>query len=186
VLSAIRKPAFSGLYEDPRILRLQQVAPAGLEPRYTNEADAITVIYKTPQMKEGLSDLPWHRDCGMGGHAIMCPAINVSIYLEDATRQSGELRFLPGSHRASCGNLDGDSRHGVAVAATAGSVSLHYTDVMHAAPEPTGKEGPFRSSVLLGFARIKGTHRGERHYNDVLFRSDDGQVEHMDTLLTDR
>lgn len=116
----------------------------------------------------------------------MCPAINVSIYLQDANEQSGELRFLPGSHRSSCGNLDGDTRFGIAVAAKAGSVTLHYTDVMHAAPEPRGDCEHFRSSVLLGFARIKGTHRGDRHYNDVLFRSDDGQIEHMDSLLVKR
>ena len=64
----------------------------------------------------------------------MCPAIIVCIYLQDATAESGELRFLPGSHRTSCGTLDGDQRLGVAVAAQAGAVTPHYTDVMHAAP----------------------------------------------------
>ena len=189
VLAAVRKPAFAKIYDDPRIRQLQQLVPPGLEPRYNSEEgelDGVTVVYKTPHMKEGLSDLPWHRDCGMGGHAIMCPAVNVSIYLVDATAERGELRFLPGSHKTSCGNLDGKTHFGVGVAALAGSVTLHYTDVMHAAPEPTGTEAPYRSSVLLGFARIKGTHRGERHYNDVLFRNEDGQIDHMDSLLVER
>ena len=30
----------------------------------------------------GLADLPWHRDCGMGGHPVKCPMLNVGIQLE--------------------------------------------------------------------------------------------------------
>jgi ectoine hydroxylase-related dioxygenase (phytanoyl-CoA dioxygenase family) len=189
VLAASRMPAFADLYQDPRICALQALLPAELEAKYTSaddELDGITVVYKTPDMDEGLSDLPWHRDCGMGGHAFMCPAIVLSIYLYDATEASGELRFLPGSHKASCGFLDSDKAYGVAAPARAGSVSLHFTDVMHAAPQPRGDQAPFRTSVLLSFARVKGTHSGERHYNDVLLGNEDGQIDHMDTLLVER
>ena len=37
----------------------------------------------------------------MGGHPIMCPAINIGIQLDAATLESGCLRFVPGSHRSS-------------------------------------------------------------------------------------
>ena len=67
------------LYEDPRITRLIPAMPAGLRANKAGSVDGVTVIYKTPDMSDGLSDLPWHRDCGMGGHAHMCPAINLSI-----------------------------------------------------------------------------------------------------------
>ena len=50
-------------------------------------------------MKEGLSDLPWHRDCGMGGHASMCPTINLSIFISEANEATGPLKVLPGSLR---------------------------------------------------------------------------------------
>jgi hypothetical protein len=33
----------------------------------------------------GLSDLPWHRDCGLGGHPVTCPTLNVGIQLDAAT-----------------------------------------------------------------------------------------------------
>ena len=61
-----------------------------------------------------------------------------------------------------------------------GDVTLHYGDGLHVAPPPTGRKGPFRSCVLMGFQRADAwNHRGTRHYNDVLLGSEDGQIEHM-------
>ena len=49
-----------------------------------------------------------------------------------------------------------------------------------AAPPPTSDEGPFRTSLLIGFAPEGfAHHRGEDHYNDVLLRSEDGHVPHL-------
>lgn len=183
VLLGGTKPAFSGLYEDERVQRIQKLLPEGASPCEASDVDGVTVVYKTPDMVEGLSNLPWHRDCGMGGHALKCPACNFSIYLYDPTREAGELRFMPGSHKASYGNNFSGTDLGVAAPAKAGSVTLHATDVMHAAPPPTSKQGPFRTSVLLSFKRKEGTHRGERHYNDVLLGRDDGQIDSMQDML---
>jgi hypothetical protein len=57
---------------------------------------------------------------------------------------------------------------------------------MHAAPEPAAGEDAYRTSVLLNYARHKRTHDGGRHYNDVLLGDEEGQIQHMDTLLTER
>ena len=40
--------------------------------------ESITVIFKLPQASDGLANLPWHRDCGMGGHSVMCPILVAS------------------------------------------------------------------------------------------------------------
>jgi len=144
--------------------------------------DGVSILIKNPGMAEGLSDLPWHRDCGMGGHASMCPVLIFSIYLAPSRPESGELRMLPGSHEASLGFFEAtDPRapRGVGIAADPGDVTLHYGDIMHAAPPPTGT-GPFRKCVLLSFARADAhNHRGESSYNDVLLSREDGQVEHL-------
>ncbi len=183
VLNGGDAPELARLYDDPRITRLIPAMPEGLRGNNPHAVDGVTIIYKMPGMAEGLSDLPWHRDCGMGGHAHMCPAINLSIYLHDATPERGELRFLPGSHRASCGNMDGRKEFGVRADAKAGSVSLHYTDVMHAAPPPQPGQDNYRTSVLLNYTRHKHTHDGGRHYNDVLLGDEEGQIQHMDSVL---
>jgi hypothetical protein len=169
------------LFGDPRIAGLAALSHEKLDPR-EDDGDGISVLIKNPAMTEGLSDLPWHRDCGMGGHASMCPVLIFSIYLAPSRPETGELRMLPGSHEASLGFFEAtDPRapRGVSLVADPGDVTLHYGDIMHAAPPPTGS-GPFRRCVLLSFARPDAyNHRGERSYNDVLLSRDDGQVEHL-------
>lgn len=177
----------ASLYDDPRIKQLATLMPDGLRGANPRDQDGVTVIFKNPDMSEGLSDLPWHRDCGMGGHAIMCPTVIISIYLYDASDEAGALRFLPGSHKASYGFIDAADEHaprGIRADARAGSVTLHFGDVMHAAPEPTGQCEHYRQSILLTYQPAYQNHRGERHYNDRLFdERDDGQVPNMKSLV---
>ena len=37
--------------------------------------DGIGVVIKRPGADSGLADLPWHQDCGLGGHPVLCPSI---------------------------------------------------------------------------------------------------------------
>ena len=166
---------------DPRIADLAGLSHHDLVLR-ERWGDGVAVLIKNPGMTEGLSDLPWHRDCGMGGHASMCPVLTFSIYLAPSRPETGELRMLPGSHECSLGFFEAtDPRapRGVGLAADPGDVSLHYGDIMHVAPPPTGG-GPFRKCILLSYARADAyNHRGDSSYNDVLLSREDGQVEHL-------
>ena len=177
VIHAGARERLRRLYEDERIRRLATLPDESLVARGAGKVNGATVLWKQPGVAEGLGDLPWHRDCGMGGHAVMCPAVNCSIHLGPATPDSGDLRFLPGSWRYSVGFADGDdasAARGVSLDAEPGDVSLHYGDVVHAAPPPQSESGPFRTSVLIGFSRPEFEHhRGEAHYNDALFQDDE-------------
>jgi ectoine hydroxylase-related dioxygenase (phytanoyl-CoA dioxygenase family) len=187
VLRAASRPRMRALREDPRVKRIVSVVPYPLREDLRTGRDAVTVLWKRPGMTEGLADLPWHRDCGMGGHATNCPAIVMTICLTTGAPEAGELRFLPGSHRGSYPFVDGsDTRapRGVSVPVTAGDVTIHATDVMHASMAPTSATGPHRISVLMAWVPPEaGHHRGGRHYNDVLLDGDDGQVEHLGQKL---
>lgn len=169
------------LFTDPRIESLVPLTGEAVRPA-KDRVEGITVLYKTADMREGLSDLPWHRDCGMGGHAVMCPLVNLTIFLEDATAEKGELRFLPGSAGGvshAFASQAGESL-GVAVPARAGDVTLHLSDVLHAAPPPTGgSETKCRTSLILTYPHERAFDYigpGEA-YNDVLLGSEDGQVQ---------
>ncbi|MFN8036846.1 MAG: phytanoyl-CoA dioxygenase family protein [Acidimicrobiia bacterium] len=183
VLRAATRPRLRALYDDARVQRIASVPATPLVAKHTEGCDAVTVLWKIPNVREGLADLPWHRDCGMGGHARNCPAIVMTICLNDGSAAAGELRVLPGSHRASFPFVDGTDRaapRGVSIGVTAGDVTIHATDVMHASLPPTSEVGPHRISVLLDFVSPgAGHHRGGRHYNDVLLGADDGQVAHL-------
>jgi hypothetical protein len=182
VTRAAAKPRLATLPSDPRVLGLAALAGTELVHR-DGEGNGVTVIFKNPGIREGLSDLPWHRDCGMGGHALMCPVVIVSTYLTPANAATGELRFLPGSHTRACGFVDArDPRapRGVSFDAQPGDVSVHFGDVMHAAPPPArGDLAGYRVSAITGFAPPSArVHRG-KSYNEALHRRDDGQIEHL-------
>ena len=187
-LNAGCHPIYANLYDDARLLALAKLLPEGMIHPAPADKDGITVIFKNFGVSEGLSDLPWHRDCGMGGHATMCPTYIISIYLYDATPAQGALNFLPGSHRYAFGFSDAQADAlpaAVEVAARAGDITLHIGDVMHAAPPPQADVSPFRQSVLLSYQPQFDNHRGERHYNDVLLGAEDGQVSHMGDVIQD-
>jgi hypothetical protein len=172
------------LPSDPRVVGLVSLADETLVLIGEGAEGGISIIFKNPDMVEGLSDLPWHRDCGMGGHAVMCPILIVSVFLSSGGPEAGELRVLPGSWRGSCPYIDANdprAPRGVSPATAAGDVLLHYGDVMHAAPPPTRNDlEHYRTSAVMAFARPGSRpHRGERNYNDVLLSRDDGQVEHL-------
>jgi ectoine hydroxylase-related dioxygenase (phytanoyl-CoA dioxygenase family) len=184
VTRAASKPRLGALPRDPRVLALRDLAGEPLVHKL-GEGDGVTVIWKQPGVAEGMGDLPWHRDCGMGGHATMCPILVCSIFLTDATPETGELVFLPGSWRTSCVQAvfagEAGAPAGAHFRARPGDVSLHYGDTLHAAPPPTRADLPtYRASAVVSFARPGAHHhRGERSYNAVLHRREDGQIEHL-------
>jgi hypothetical protein len=190
VTRARAKPRLRTLPDDPRLVALKDLADEALEHRAPPSAEeGVSVIWKRPRMSEGLGDLPWHRDCGMGGHAILCPTLIASVFLTPSTPETGELRMLPGSWQRGCGPID--ARHpgaprGASFAAGPGDVSLHYGDTMHAAPPPTRDDlDTYRISAVTGYARPGArAHRG-RHYNEVLHRREDGQIEHLAKVAAD-
>jgi ectoine hydroxylase-related dioxygenase (phytanoyl-CoA dioxygenase family) len=190
VTRAAAKPGLRALPHDPRLVALKDLADEKLAHRVPPSADeGVSVIWKRPRMSEGLGDLPWHRDCGMGGHAVMCPTLIASVFLTPATPETGELRMLPASWKCGCGPIDARHPHaprGVSFAAAPGDVSLHYGDTMHAAPPPTRDDlDTYRISAVTGYARAGArAHRG-RYYNEVLHRREDGQIEHLAKIAAD-
>ncbi len=190
VTRAATQPQLASIPEDPRMLQLVAVADEPLRHQPPKgRGEGVSIIWKNPSMTEGMSDIPWHRDCGMGGHSSLCPALVASVFLTDSTPETGELMFLPGSWNRGCPPIDPShprAPRGAHFAARPGDVTLHYGDTMHAAPPPAGSQlDGYRISAVTAYTR-KGArpHRG-RHYNDVLHRRDDGQVESLSELVTD-
>ena len=194
VLRAASRPSLNALIQDRRVRQIVEIADEELSPSVDDgpeSVDRVTVLWKRPGMTDGLGDLPWHRDCGMGGHANRCPSTVLTICLTAGSAEAGELRFLPGSHRGSFPFVDGkatEAPDGVGLPIGPGDVTLHYSDLMHASLPPTSTAGPHRISVLMGFAPTGPSHHlGDRHYNDALLANQDGQIEHLgQRLLAER
>lgn len=162
------EPAIAALGDDPRIRRLAGLADEPLRIA-GDRSDGHSVVIKNPGIAEGLSDLPWHRDCGLGGHPFTCPAINIGIQLDAATAASGQLHFAPGTWRSSCHRADLTRAQTVAVDTEPGDCTVHFGDVMHAAPPPTGG-GPGRRALYLSClpARAFDHIPAGKSYNDTI------------------
>jgi len=181
-----RSGVIAALADDARLRRFRLLSGEDLVPEL-DCLDGIGVVIKQPGADSGLADLPWHQDCGLGGHPVLCPSIAVGIQLDPATAETGQLHFLAGSHLGSSHQLRArDLAHlpAVAIDTEPGDVTLHYGHVLHAAPAPTGR-GIGRRAMYVTATRpdtlaFVGPGRG---YNDVLFARD-GQVRNVDEFVT--
>jgi ectoine hydroxylase-related dioxygenase (phytanoyl-CoA dioxygenase family) len=153
----------------------------------TDRLDGMSVVIKNPDVVAGLSDLPWHRDCGVGGHPVLCPGLNVGIQLDRADADNGQLHFLAGSHHhaAQQGVPAGiDERAVVSVEADPGDVTVHFGHTLHAAPPPTSPTAG-RKALYVGFhlaAAFDAVGPGQS-YNDVLITRDAGRVKSPDEVV---
>ncbi len=172
--TTLASPTIAALADDPRVARLAALGPPGLVPTL-DCLDGFAAVLKQPDVVEGLADLPWHQDCGLGGHPVICPGIQIGIQLDAATASSGQLHFLAGSQASSCHPIrpGDDTMPVVAVDTEPGDVTVHDPHVLHAAPPPTGS-GPGRRALYASFVRPETTaYVGAGNaYNDVLFAHD--------------
>jgi hypothetical protein len=99
----------------------------------------------------GLSDLPWHKDCGQGRHSYVCSGLTCGISVTGADRVSGALGVIPGSHRANTMAATRDPKLDLRprmLETNTGDVTVHCSDTLHRAHPPV--ERP-RKVVYSGF-----------------------------------
>jgi hypothetical protein len=99
----------------------------------------------------GLSDLPWHKDCGQGRHSYNCSGLTCGISVTGADRVSGALGVIPGSHRANTMATGRDPLLDLRprmLETVTGDVTVHCSDTLHRAHPPV--ERP-RKVVYSGF-----------------------------------
>jgi len=178
---ADRSAALGALADDARLRRLADLSGLDLRPA-PDRNDGISVVIKNPSVTAGLSDLPWHRDCGLGGHDLLCPGLNMGIQLDRADAANGQLWFLPGSHHHG-GPLGDPSTGGypvVAIDAEPGDVTVHFGHVLHAAPSPTAPDAG-RRAVYVGFSRpeLFDVIPEGKAYNDVIYADGDGHIRNV-------
>ena len=183
---AKRSPAVARLAEDDRLAAIAALASDELLP-CLDRLDGVSVVIKNPDVVTGLSDLPWHRDCGMGGHRILCPGLNVGVQLDHADAANGQLLYLAGSHHHAAQQLAASDLDGlpvVAVETEPGDVTVHFGHTLHAAPPPTSATAG-RKALYVGYhvpEAFNAIGPGQS-YNDVLVARDAGRVKSVDEVV---
>lgn len=96
-------------------------------------------LIKPLDIKTGLSDLPWHKDCGQGRHSYYCNGLTVGISITGADERSGALGVVPGSHRANvqcAGKDDSLDLPAIKLVTQTGDLTVHCSDTLHRAYPP--------------------------------------------------
>ncbi len=137
--------------EDARFLELASIPGAGHQFGTKRATNRIEALFKPIGVTEGISDIPWHKDCGIGRHSYDCCGLTVGISVTGADEVSGQLWALAGSHRAlvwsGVRQPDLDLPE-VPLPTRTGDVTMHLSCTMHMAQPPTQRE---RRVMYSGF-----------------------------------
>jgi hypothetical protein len=172
VYASEHSPVVAALATDARLRRLVDLVRSDLEPS-TDRMEGIGVVIKPAGKLRGLANIPWHTDCGLGGHLIQCPSVAIGVQLTDATPETGCFEAIAGTHGASCPVPTADDLtrwpH-LLVPTEAGDVTVHIADLMHASPKPTGAGGR-RTMYVSYYPPTLFEHVGPGEaYNDAIRR----------------
>jgi ectoine hydroxylase-related dioxygenase (phytanoyl-CoA dioxygenase family) len=103
---------------------------------------AIMKEYPADGDMSSFANLPWHKDCGLGGCPITCPRVHVGVQLDAANADSSQLFMLAGSAGKVCHEpatpKDWEGLPVVGLQTEPGDATVHLGCEVHAGPRPTG------------------------------------------------
>jgi hypothetical protein len=170
VYAGQRSALVARLEQDARVRRLGTLIDVALRPA-PDRMEGSAILLKVPGSTSGLSNIPWHQDCGMGGHAVFCPAAAVGIWITGSSARTGNLLLVPGSHGQTLPwgwEKRPEAVPVVAVDTEPGDVTVHVQDLTHASPEPTA-EGGRRTMYVTHYPPSLWDHIGPGEaFNDLV------------------
>lgn len=103
----------------------------------------VEALVKPIGVVEGISDVPWHKDCSLGSHSYRCCSLTVGISVTGADATSGQLGVVAGSHRAL--TWPGFVRPGLdlpqlELPTATGDVTVHCSCTLHMSHPPVTRE----------------------------------------------
>jgi hypothetical protein len=126
-------------------------------------ANRIEALVKPIGVVEGISDVPWHKDCSLGMHSFRCCGLTTGISVTGADARSGQLRVVAGSHRALVQPAfvrSGSDLPIVDLPTETGDVTVHCSCTLHMSQPPVERE---RRVMYTGFGlRERATPTSER------------------------
>jgi ectoine hydroxylase-related dioxygenase (phytanoyl-CoA dioxygenase family) len=115
-------------------------------------ADDVEALFKPIGVIGGISDVPWHKDCSLGRHSYECCSLTVGVSVTGADAESGQLRVVAGSHRATVWPAfvrNGTGLPEIDLPTRTGDVTVHLSCTSHMAQPPVTNE---RRVLYTGFS----------------------------------
>ena len=148
----VKSPSTGSLVTDGRLARLGALPGDGHTWGSVDDAaNAVEALVKPIGIVEGISDVPWHKDCSLGRHSYDCCSLTVGISVTGADENSGQLRVVPGSHRVLVWPAfirRGSDLPTMDLPTKTGDVTVHLSCTMHMAQPPVTNE---RRVMYTGF-----------------------------------
>ena len=159
------------LIDEDRFLRIGRIPGLGHEPRRAS-GSRVSALHKPIGVVKGISDVPWHKDCSLGRHSYECCSMTVGISVTGADAMSGQLRVLPGSHRAlvwpAPAVQPGIDLEPVDLPTQTGDVTVHLSCTQHMSQPPVERT---RKVLYTGFAQkpvdFKAADKNRQRLNAV-------------------
>lgn len=147
---------------------------------------AILKEYKADGEMSSFANLPWHKDCGLGGCPITCPRVHVGVQLDAANAGSSQLFMLAGSAGRVCHEPSTPSEWErlpvVGLETEPGDATVHLGCGLHAGPRPTGPNR--RRTIYTRFdnPRVFEVTEPFESYDQVIPGYGDGALPSVDEL----
>jgi len=114
--------------------------------------DHIDVLIKPVDVTEGISDLPWHKDCSLGLHSYQCYQVIFGLSVTASGPDNGQLGVVAGSHRVNIdqfGLSDDIDLPQVFIATEPGDVTVHLSCTLHCSTPPVHSERRVAYSTFM-------------------------------------
>ena len=147
------------LLTSERFLRIGRLAEGDYVAH--TAGNCIEALVKPIGVVEGISDVPWHKDCSIGMHSYRCCGLTCGISVTGADARSGQLRVVAGSHRALVQPTFLRSSSDLPIVdlpTETGDVTVHCSCTLHMSQPPVERE---RRVMYTGFG-LPRQSRGRR------------------------
>jgi hypothetical protein len=143
----------ASLIDEDRFQRIAGIPGIGHE-MVRKPGTRVGALSKPIGVVKGISDVPWHKDCSLGRHSYECCGITVGISVTGADARSGQLRVVPGTHRAlvwpAPTTQPGLDLEPVALPTKTGDVTVHLSCTQHMSQPPVERG---RKVLYTGFGQ---------------------------------
>jgi hypothetical protein len=153
-------PATTEMLDGDRFARIGRLTADEYVARTTG--NRVEALVKPIGVVEGISDVPWHKDCSLGMHSYRCCSLTTGISVTGADRVSGQLRVVAGSHRALVQPAFVRREWALPVIdlpTSTGDVTVHCSCTLHMAQPPVERE---RKVMYTGFG-LAARSSGDAH-----------------------
>jgi hypothetical protein len=134
-----------------------------------HQFDHIDVLMKPVDVVEGISDLPWHKDCSLGLHSFQCLQLICGVSLTASGPDNGQLGVVAGSHRINLnqfGLSDEVDLPQIFIATEPGDVTVHTSCTLHCSTPPIHSERRVAYSTFMMEGDTSGLEAQLREVRD--------------------